>query len=357
MTAVPEVLPFGTLARADVTGRRDVDLVVLESSALRVSVLTYGAALWSVEAPDRSGQRAPVALHLPTLADMEDRARNPYLGATCGRFAGRIAGARFVLDDTLVVLPPNEGAHQLHGGPDGFDRRSWGVAETAPTDDGGRVVLALTSPDGDQGFPGTLDVTAVYELHGHVLRITYEAATDATTVVNLTNHAYWNLGGDDHASASGSIGDHELRLPGERYLPVDGETIPLGGLAAVAGTAFDLRHERLLADVLAELPDGIDHAYEVHTADDVERAAFDGLRLAAELHHPASGRTLTVATDQPAVVVYTGNRLGPPFAAQAAICLETQGYPDVPNRPGLGSAVLRHGEHHRRSTELTFGVR
>jgi aldose 1-epimerase len=357
MTEVPEVLPFGVLGGAEVTGRRDVDLVVLESTALRVSVLSYGAALWNAEAPDRAGQREPVALHLPTLAEMEDRARNPYLGATCGRFAGRIAGSRFALDDAVVSLLANDGVNHLHGGPHGFDRRSWTVVETAPTDDGGRVVLALTSADGDQGYPGTVEVTATYELHGHVLRITYSATTDAPTVINLTNHTYWNLAGAEHGAIAGSIGDHEVRLPSERYLPVDGETIPVGGLASVSGTPFDLRHGRLLADVFAELPDGIDHAYEVPAADEVERAAFDGLRLAGELHHPPSGRTLTVATDEPAVVIYTGNVLGAPFAAQAAICLETQGYPDAPNRPGLGSVVLRHGEHHQRSTELTFGVR
>lgn len=357
MGTAPEVLPFGTLAAPGVVGRREVELIVLESSSLRVSILTFGAALWSVEAPDRSGQRAPVALHLPTLADMEDRAANPYLGATCGRFAGRIDRSRFVLDGVPVELAANDGAHQLHGGPNGFDRRTWDIVETATTEDGGRVSMALTSPDGDQGFPGALEVTVSYELRGHVLRVTYEATTDATTVVNLTNHAYWNLAGAEHGDTAGSIADHELRLTGEQYLPVDAETIPIAGLAPVAGTPYDLRHERLLADVFEELPGGLDHAYEVHAADEVERAAFDGLRLAAELHHPGSGRTLTVATDQPAVVVYTGNRLGPPFAAQAAVCLETQAYPDAPNRPGLGSVVLSHGEHHRRSTELTFGTR
>jgi aldose 1-epimerase len=354
---VPEVVPFGVLAAPDATGRREVDLVVLHSSSLAVSLLTYGAALWSVEAPDRAGHREPVALHLATLEELADRSRNPYLGATCGRVAGRIADASFPLDDQVVVLPPNEGANLLHGGAEGFDRRCWDVVETAATEDGGRAVFALTSPDGDQGFPGAVAVTATHELHGHVLRTTYEATTDAPTVVNLTNHAYWNLGGPDRWVVDRSIGDHELRLPGERYLPVDDQAIPRGGLAAVAGTPFDLRRSRVLADVLGEQPLGIDHAFEVHPGDDVERAAFDGLRLAAELHHPASGRTLTVATDQPAVVVYTGNWLGAPFAVQSAVCLETQGYPDAPNRPDLGSVVLRPGEHGRATTELTFGVR
>mgnify|MGYP001078804053 CR=1 FL=1 len=357
MAAAPVVVPFGTLEGPSVTGRRGVELIRLESSAVAASILTYGAALWNVEAPDRTGDRVSVTLHLPTLEAMEDRARNPYLGATCGRVAGRIGGACFPLDGDLIRVAANEGSNQLHGGHDGFDRRSWDVVDVAANDDGGRVTLALTSADGDQGFPGTLEVRTTYELHGHVLRIVHEATTDATTVVNLTNHAYWNLGGPEAATVTGSIGDHELRLPGERYLPVDAATLPRGPLADVAGTPFDLRRPQRLGRVLGELDDGIDHAFEVHPGDDVERAAFDGLGFAAELHHPPSGRTLTVSTDQRAVVVYTGNRLGPPFARQAAICLECQAYPDEPNRPDLGSVVLRHGEHHRQTTDLTFGTR
>jgi aldose 1-epimerase len=357
MPATPEVVPFGTLSEPDASGRHPVDLVPLHSSALSVGILTYGAALWTVEAPDRHGHREHVALHLPTLADAEDRDRNPYLGATCGRVANRIAGASFPLDGETVEVEANEGPNQLHGGPDGFDRRIWDIAEVVANDDGGRVVLALVSPDGDQGFPGTLEITATYELHGHVLRLTYEALAHAPTVVNLTNHAYWNLAGPSRWDIDGSVGDHELRLPGERYLPVDAAAIPQGSLTSVAGTAADLRQARPLDDVLAELDRGIDWSYEVPDPGDEERAAFDGLRFAAELHHPTSGRTLTVATDQPAVQVYTGNWLGPPFAAQASVCLETQHWPDAPNRPDLGSVVLRPGEHRRSTTELTFGTR
>ncbi len=357
MPVAVEVVPFGTQSAPDAAGRTDVALVPLQSSALSVAILTHGATLWTVEAPDRTGQREHVALHLTTLAEIEDRSRNPYLGATCGRVAGRIAGSRFELDGEPVAVTSNEGPNQLHGGPEGFDRRIWDVAEVTATDDGGRVVLALTSPAGDQGYPGTLTTTATYELHGHVLRITYDATTDATTVVNLTNHAYWNLAGPTNWDLDGSIADHELRLPGHRYLPIDAASIPVGGLASVHGTPHDLRQARLLADVLPSLPSGLDHAYEVPEGDEEELVAFDGLRLAAELHHPASGRTLTVATDQPAVVAYTGNKLDVPFAFQSAVCLEAQHYPDVVNRPGLGSVVLRHGEHHRSTTELTFGTR
>ena len=333
-----------------------MSLIPLQSSSLSVSILTYGAALWTVEAPDRSGHRDQVALHLPALADAEDRTRNPYLGATCGRVANRIGGAAFDLDGVRIEVDANDGAHQLHGGPDGFDRRVWDLAEATGTDDGGRVVLALRSPDGDQGYPGTLDVTATYELRGHTLRITYEATTDATTMVNLTNHAYWNLGGPAHWDIARSIADHELRIPGGRYLPIDGTALPDGPLSSVETTPFDLRQARLLLDVLPLAPSGLDHCYEVPDADDADLVAFDGLRLAAELHHPISGRTLTVATDQPAIHVYTANWLGVPFAEQAAVCLEAQRFSDTPNRPDLGSAAIRHGEHYRSTTELTFGV-
>jgi aldose 1-epimerase len=359
MSPGPEVVPFGTLPVPDASGRADVSLVPLHSSALSVGILTFGAALWTVEAPDRSGQRDHVALHLTggTVGEIADRARNPYLGATCGRVAGRIAGATFELDGEHVGLPANDGPHHLHGGPDGFDRRVWDVAELGATDDGGQVVLALVSPDGDQGHPGTLEVTVTYELHGHVLRIVHEAVTDAPTIVNLTNHAYWNLAGPSGWDEPGSVSDHELRLPADRYQPVDAELIPTGPLAPVAGTAYDLHQPRLLGDVLAQLSSGLDHAFEVPEGEAEERAAFDGLRFAGELHHPASGRTLTVATDRPALQVYTGNLLTVPFAPQAAICLEAQHFPDVVHRPGLGSITLRPGEHHRSTTELTFGTR
>lgn len=359
MSSAPEVVPFGTLPVPDAAGRNDVSLVPLHSSALTVGILTLGAALWTVEAPDRTGVHDHIALHLAGAAagELTDRARNPYLGATCGRVANRIAGATFDLDGRRFDLPANDGRHHLHGGPDGFDRRIWDIAELAPTDDGGRVVLALISPDGDQGYPGTVEVTVTYELRGHVLRIGHEAVTDAPTVVDLTNHPYWNLAGPAAWDVPGSVADHELRLPAERYLPVDAEHIPIGPLAPVAGTPFDLRRPRLLADVVEHLPWDLDHAFEVPEGEDEERAAFDGLRFAAELHHPASGRTLTVATDRPALQVYAGGQLDVPFAPHAAICLEAQHLPDVVHHRDLGSIVLRPGEHHRATTELTFGIR
>ena len=351
-----EPLPFGTLTTADAVGRRAVDLVTLHSSAMTVSVLTFGASIHTVEVPDRQGRLDQVCLSMPTLTDYEDRARNAYLGATCGRYASRIGGASFSLDGHHIILEPNDGPNHLHGGPDGFARRIWDLVEATVGDDGGRVVLALASPDGDQGYPGNLEATATYELHGHHLRIVYEATTDAPTAVNLCNHAYWNLGGAGRWTLDGSIADHELRIPGAHVLPADSSSMPVGPLAHVDSTSLDLRHPQLLHDVLGAHHHGIDNSFSVD-AEHGSSAIPGAMHVAADLHHPASGRTLTVSTDQPAVHVYTGNKLGAPFAQRSGLCLETQRYPDAPNRPDLGDPFLRPGEHYRSTTELTFGVR
>lgn len=354
--AVVDVVAFGTLATPDAVGRRDVQQVSLRSSALQVSILTFGATLHQVQAPDRDGRLEQVALSLPTADDHQDRSANAYLGASCGRWANRIAGSLYEAGGSVHVLEANDGDAQLHGGPDGFSWRVWDLVSSAPGDDGGTVVLSLHSPHGDQGHPGAMDVTATYELHGHALQVTYEATSDRPTACSITNHAYWNLGGPARWAIDGSIGDHELRVPSLAALPSDERSLPTGPLAAVAGTSLDLRHGPALADVLAADPAGVDTSYAVADGPD-PATAVEGLHLAAELHHPPSGRTLTVATDQPAIHVYTANRLGPPFARQAAVCLEAQRFPDAPNRPGLGPALLHPGETYRATTEWTFGVR
>jgi len=353
---VVDVVAFGTLARPDAVGRHDVEQVTVRSSALAISILTFGATLHTVEAPDRDGRREQVVLSLPTADDHQDRARNAYLGATCGRWANRIAGSRYEVDGRPVIVEANDGDAHLHGGPDGFSWRVWDLVSATTGDDGGTVVLGLHSPHGDQGHPGALDVTATYELHGHALRITYEAVADATTACSITNHAYWNLAGPSRWGDDGAIGDHELRVPSERVQPADDRSLPVGPLTAVDGTGLDLRHARPLAEVLDEVPRGLDHSYAV--ADDPEPTATgSGLPLAAELHHPTSGRTVTVSTDQPAIHVYTGNRLGAPFGRRAGVCLEAQRFPDAPNRPALGPALLHPGERYHATTELTFGAR
>jgi aldose 1-epimerase len=350
-----EVSSFGSLATPDVVGRREVARVVLRSSVLRVATISFGASLHTVEAPDRDGHLDHVGLALDDLAGYEDRERNPYLGATCGRYANRIVGASFVLDGRRHQLPANDGPHHLHGGPDGFSRRVWQVGEVATTVDGGRVTFALRSDAGDAGYPGAVDATATYALDGDRLRITYEAVADAPTVINLCNHAYWNLGGRGRWGVERSIGDHTLRVLADRVLPAGADAAPTGPLRPVDGP-LDLRSPTRIDDLL-ERHGGVDQSYALaqDRDDDDDGAAW--VVRAAELGHEPSGRTLTVATDQPAVHLYTGNHLGSPFAPQSALCLEAQRFPDAPNRPDLPSGVLRPGSRYRSTTELTFGVR
>ncbi len=350
-----EVLRLGLLRDPDPAGRREVSLVALHSSALRVTVVSYGAALGSLEAPDRDGHRTGVHLTLPTLDEYGDPNRNPHVGATCGRWAGRIRGARYQVDGRAVDLEANDGPHHLHGGSTGMSRRIWDVAEARPNDDGGRVVLAVRSPEGDAGHQGAVDATATYELHGHRLRIAYEATVTAPGVVGLCHHGYWNLAGPAEWTRHRSIADHELRVDAARAVPAGPDAIATGPPEPVGRTLPDLRAARPIDEVLGTHPGGIDHTYALDPVD--VTAHDDGLAVAAELHHPRSGRTMTVATDQPAIHLYTGNHLGPPFASQAAVCLEAQQFPDAPHRPELGPAVVHPGEHYRSTVELTFGVR
>jgi aldose 1-epimerase len=332
------VTPLGRTADG-----QTVEEVCLRSGELRLCLLTLGAAVRSFEAPDQRGVRGGIHLSLADLAAYEDRSRNPHLGGSIGRYANRIAGASFPLDGRQVHLVANNGPNTLHGGPDGWDRHVWDLMEATGDVDGGVVVMRIVSPDGDEGFPGEVEATATFELEGDRLRLTYHATTTAPTVVNMTNHGYWNLDG------AGTVGEHHLRVRASRVLPVDGAGIPTGALVPVAGTPFDLRELTRLGPVIEALEPGLDHCFEV-----------DGppgtLREAAVLVAPASGRWMQVRTDQPGVQVYTGNGLGAPFHRHGSVSLETQLFPDTPNRPELGSAQLEPGEEYRSVTELRFGI-
>ncbi len=335
---------FGTTTPTTWRNATEVDLVTVTSSSISVTVLTLGAAVVSVDAPDIRGMPGPVHLTLPSLTDYEDPSRNPHLGASIGRYANRIGGARFPLEGVDVEVAPNEGPNQLHGGPIGFDRHVWELLAAKANDDGGSATFRFVSPDGDQGFPGTVTAVAIYELHGDRLRITYRATTDAPTVVNLTHHGYWNLDGAD------TIDSHGLNLAAGRVLPVDDSRIPTDSLMSVDGTRFDFRRRTLLGPAMALSPSGgFDHCFAIDGPPEV-------LRPAAVLDAPASGRWMSVRTNRPGVQLYTGNGLGPPFHAHGSVSLETQRFPDSPNRPDLGSAVLRPGEVDEALTELRFGV-
>ncbi|MEU6970991.1 aldose epimerase family protein [Kitasatospora aureofaciens] len=317
-------------------------------------VLSLGARLQALHAPDRDGQRANVVLGGGSVEDLLGDAA--YLGATVGRYANRIAGGVLELDGTTHRLATQPTGHTLHGGPDGFATRLWdGVPVRADRQAG--VRFRLGSPAGDQGFPGTLSAEVTYLLDPDgELSITYQAATDAPTVVNLTNHAYFNLAGEGR----GTVLDHLLRVEAAGYLPVDRDLIPLGPVEPVAGTPFDLRHARRIGTLIAT-----DHP-QLHTAgggfDHTWTLDGTGLRRAALLSHPATGRHIECLTTEPGLQVYTGNHFdgtltgpsGRRYTAHAGIALETQHYPDSPNRPHYPSTVLRPGEKYRSRTVYRF---
>jgi aldose 1-epimerase len=305
----------------------------LERDGVRVRVLSYGGIVQSVEIPDRDGRRADVVLGFPGLNGYLEHPE-PYLGALVGRYANRIGGARFPLGGRSYALEPNDGPNSLHGGARGFDKRVWDVE---PVEHG--VRLSRVSPHGEEGFPGRLEVSATCTLDAQgALRIAYEAVTDATTVVNLTNHSYWNLSGSGHA------GGHELRIAASRITPVDGDLIPAGEPEDVTGTRFDFRTARKTGV-------GYDHNFVL------DKGVTATPEEVAELHDPASGRVLTVATTEPGLQLYTADHLGAPFAPGDGIALETQRFPDSPNRPDFPSTVLRPGEVYRSETVYAFGVR
>ncbi|MFF3497876.1 aldose epimerase family protein [Streptomyces sp. NPDC003247] len=318
---------FGTLSDGTPVHRW-----TLERAGVRVRVLSYGGIVQSVEVPDRAGRPADVVLG---FADLDGYLAHPepYLGALVGRYANRIAHARFALDGVTYPLAPNNAPNSLHGGERGFDKRVWDVE---PVEHGLR--LRRVSPDGEEGFPGRLEVTATYTLDASgALSIAYEAVTDAPTPVNLTNHSYFNLAGAGHA------GGHELRLAASRYTPVDADLIPTG-VAEVAGTRFDFRTAR-------ETGSGYDHNFVL------DKGVTETPVEVAELHDPASGRVLTVATTEPGIQVYTADHLGKPFAPGDGIALETQHFPDSPNRPEFPATVLRPGQVYRSETVYGFSAR
>ncbi|MEU6222987.1 aldose epimerase family protein [Streptomyces sp. NPDC047042] len=320
---------FGTLSDGTAVHRW-----TLERAGVRVRVLTYGGIVQSVEVPDRDRRLVDVVLGFADLAGYLAHPE-PYFGALVGRYANRIAGASFPLDGRTYELAPNNAPNSLHGGTHGFDKRVW---DAEPVEHG--VRLSRVSPDGEEGFPGRLAVSATYTLDADgALRIAYEAVTDAPTVINLTNHTYWNLSGP----ASGSTAGHILRVDASRYTPVDADLIPTG-VEPVAGSRFDFRAERKVGDLY-------DHNFVLdkgRTADAVE---------VAELYDPASGRVVTVATTEPGLQLYTADHLGEPFGPGHGVALETQHFPDSPNRPEFPSTELRPGDTFRSETVFGFGVR
>jgi aldose 1-epimerase len=342
---------FGRLADGT-----DIGLFTLANArGVEVRAITYGAILVSVRVPDRRGQAADVVLGFDDLDGYLTRSR--YFGAVVGRYGNRIAHGRFTLDGRTFQLATNNGPNHLHGGVKGFDKVVWrALAET--DERRGRVALAYTTAAGEEAYPGTVNARVSYTLTDRSeLVVDYEATADAATPINLTQHSYFNLAGE----GTGDILGHVLALDADQFLPVDETMIPTGELAPVGGTPFDFRrptpigarinaaHEQL------QRGSGYDHNFVLQGA--------PGLRRAAHVVEPGSGRTLEISTTEPGVQFYSGNHLtgqlgkaGHAYQARSGFCLETQHFPDSPNHPHFPSAILRPGETYRSKTVFTFGV-
>lgn len=344
--------PWGQAADGPVR-RYTVD----NGEGMRLRVLNFGGVMQSIEVPDRYGQMANVALGFDNFGDYQSL--SPYFGCIVGRYANRIDRGLFTLDGTTYKVPINDGPNALHGGEVGFDRQLW---ETEPFQRGREVGLLLRheSPDGDQGFPGRLAVTVRYTLTAeNGIRMEYRATTDVPTVVNLTNHTYFNLSGE----GSGPVYDHVVHLDADRYTPVSSTLIPTGDVAEVAGTPLDFRRPTAVGERIRDdfeqlrFGRGYDHNW-------VLNHASGRVALAARVLDPNSGRTLEVYTDQPGVQFYTANYLdgtlvgtgGRMYRQGEALALETQHFPDSPNHANFPSTVLRPGDVYWTTTEYRFGV-
>jgi len=355
---------FGTLAdgRAATLWTMTLDGAGADGQGLSVSVTDYGGIVTRIMAPDRHGRLANVVLGFATVGEYETKSAEGglFFGALIGRFANRIAGGRFTLDGVEHVLETNNGANTLHGGSRGFDKRLWAcVAEHRDAERAG-ITLRLVSPDGDANFPGTLTVDVSYSLSAEGLRIDYAATTDRLTVINLTNHAYFNLAG---IGAPHGVVDHLLFVDADRFLPTDAGAIPLPGMADVAGTPFDFRTAKPIGrDLRSDDPQirmalGYDHNWVLN------KSGHGGPRLAARLVDPESGRTLECLTTEPGVQIYTGNFMtgaygghGVCYRQTDGVTLETQHFPDSPNRPDFPTTELKPGDRFESTTIFRFGI-
>jgi len=332
----------------------DVKIHTLTNGKGMVAKITeYGAILTEVWVPDRAGQLTNVVLGFDNLGQYLKG--HPFFGATTGRVANRIAKGKFTLDGREYILAVNNGPNHLHGGLKGFDKKLWKSRALPETDKSVAVEFSYTSPDGEEGYPGTLVVKVTYTLtDDNELRIDYEATTDKATIVNLTNHSYFNLGG------SGSILDHVLQINADRYTATDAGLIPTGELAPVKGTGLDFTQPRRIGDRIADyasLAKGYDHNF-------VLNHGGGKLGLAARVHEPKSGRVMELSTTEPGVQLYTANHLdakttgvgGVKYGQHQAFCLETQHFPDSINQPAFPSVVLRPGQTFKSATAHKFSV-
>ena len=356
--AAPTAAPFGKTP--DGTA---VQLFTLTNAkGAKVTITNYGGILTSLLVPDKNGKMGDVVLGFDSVegytSDLYEK-ENPYFGALIGRYGNRIAKGHFKLDGKSYSLPLNNAPNSLHGGTRGFNQRAW-QATPGTAADGPTLTLAYQSKDGEEGYPGTLDVKVMYTLtDANALRIAYTAITDKPTVLNLTNHSYFNL---NYGLAQDALG-HELTLNAKRFTPVDNTLIPTGALESVNATPMDFRQTHAIGERIAKVPGaapgGYDHNWVL--ADQMRTE----IALAASVYEPITGRTMEVYTDQPGIQFYSGNFLkgnlkgkgGVAYPQHYGFCLETQHFPDSPNQPKFPSTVLRPGETFHSTTEYRFGVR
>ena len=346
--------PFGQLPDG-----RPVELFTLTNvHGTEVRAMTYGAIITSIRTADRSGTRADIVLGFDSLGGY--LAGSPYFGAVVGRYANRIAGGRFTLDGATYQLARNNGPNSLHGGVRGYDKVLW-RAEPFQDDRAAGVVFRYVSPDGEEGFPGTVSVEVRYTLtDGNDLIIDYVASTDKATPLNLSQHTYWNLHGDGR----GDVLDHILTLPASAFTPVDSTLIPTGQIAPVAGTPFDFRQGIAIG---ARINDphtqlrfgrGYDHNWVI------DRASGVRLAHAARLEDPTTGRVLDIQTTEPGIQFYSGNFLdgtirgksGQVYGHRTGLCLETQHFPDSPNHANFPTTILRPGGRYESRTVISFSI-
>ncbi len=345
-------------AFGNTTDGKAVELYTLTNShGMEVRIMTYGGVIVSVKTPDKAGRLADIVLGYDTLTPY--LSKNPYFGAIVGRYANRIGGARFTLDGKVYKLAANDGPNALHGGLKGFDKVVW-QAESFQKGDAAGIILKYTSADGEEGYPGTVHVTVTYALNDKdEFHIDYQATTDKATPINLTNHTYFNLDGE----GSGDVLGTEMMINAGHFTPVDSTLIPTGKIGSVTGTPLDFTKPTAIGARIDDkyeqlaLGHGYDHNFVINRTG-------PGLALAARAYDPKSGRVLEVDTTEPGVQFYTGNFLnavngkhGHVYNKRDAFCLETQHYPDSPNKPEFPSAILRPGQTFHSTTIWKFSAR
>lgn len=355
LAAPPRSLPQGISCApfGQTSDGTTVELYTLTNSkGLTAKICTYGGILTQLQTPDRKGQMGDVVLGYDNLADY--LAPHPYFGVIVGRYANRIARGKFTVEGKTYTLATNNGPNHLHGGLKGLDKKVW-TAQPLKTKEGPALRLKCESPDGDEGYPGRLLVTVVYTVtEKNELKIEYSASTDKATPVNLTNHAYFNLAGP----GSGDILGHELQIHAASYTPIDENTLPTGEIVPVKGGPMDFTVPTSIGSRIAQIPGGYDHNYILSM-----RPAIYPV-LMARLYDPVSGRVLEVLSTQPGLQVYSGNFLdgslkgiGGVYAKHGGLCLETQHFPDSPNRPAFPSTILKPGKKYRSTTVYRFSVK